>query len=298
MEEEIKPFGKLSGFVLKVIGMVVMTMDHIGIFLMASSSTQTLGLIFRIIGRLAFPIFMFLLAEGMIHTTHPFRYVLRLFGIYALITIVETVMVYGFSDLIGYTQHTLPPHPFTDLVVFGLTLACLKQKGWKKAFAVLPIAVVIASYVCDVYDCFHPSNVNLWFPFYLRVSSGIYGLFIALGFYFAPQIVKLLYRRTLAENNIPPNDFLLTTMGRKAINIVGITLFAIITVVLWGLTYLTPKGELGGGLDMSMQTYALLSTPILYLYNGKRGYDSKPFRIFSYFYFPVHLVILFLLFSL
>ena len=49
---------------------------------------------------------------------------------------------------------------------------------------------------------------------------------------------------------------------------------------------------------MSFETYSLLAIPLLYLYNGKRGYDSKAFRWITYLYFPVHLVVLFLIFAL
>ena len=296
--EETKRFGIFDGFWLKIIAMVLMTIDHIGIFLSASSSTQSLGLLFRIIGRVSFPLFIFLLAEGMRHTSRPFRYVLRLFGVYAAITLVETIAVYGFPDVIGYTPNSLSPHPFTDLVLIGLTLACLRQKGAWKWLALLPAGVVILSYGCDVYDCFHPSNVNHWFPFYLRAGYGIFGLLIALGFYFAPAVLGVLFRKPLNENGVSVNAFIETSSGRKALNIVSITLFFLVTVLLWGISYLTPKGELGGGIDMSLETYCLFATPFLYFYNGKRGYDSKIYRFIAYWYFPVHLIVLFLIFSI
>ena len=68
------PFG-LTGNLLKLIAMLTMTIDHIGVILLPQYR------ILRIIGRLAMPIYAFMIAEGC-HYTHDRRaYFLRLFGL-------------------------------------------------------------------------------------------------------------------------------------------------------------------------------------------------------------------------
>ena len=57
----------LSSFVLKIIALLTMTADHIGYLLFPSETWL------RIIGRLAFPIFAFVLAEGCRFTKRPLR---------------------------------------------------------------------------------------------------------------------------------------------------------------------------------------------------------------------------------
>ena len=70
---------KFSGTQLKIIALLSMLVDHIGCVLFPKVTA------FRIIGRLAFPIFAFLIAEGMVHTSNWKKYFLRLF-IFAIIS--------------------------------------------------------------------------------------------------------------------------------------------------------------------------------------------------------------------
>lgn len=62
----------LSNNTLKVIAMVSMLIDHTGLMLFPHIR------IFRIIGRLAFPIFAYMIAEGCTHTRNRLRYLLLL----------------------------------------------------------------------------------------------------------------------------------------------------------------------------------------------------------------------------
>lgn len=61
----------LSQETLKVIACVTMLLDHIGAIFVS-------GYTLRIIGRIAFPIFCFLMAEGAYYTKNPRKYTLRL----------------------------------------------------------------------------------------------------------------------------------------------------------------------------------------------------------------------------
>lgn len=64
----------MSGTTLKIIAALTMIVDHIGSILFPEE------IIFRIIGRIAFPIFCFLLVEGFIHTSNVKKYIGRLFA--------------------------------------------------------------------------------------------------------------------------------------------------------------------------------------------------------------------------
>ena len=69
----------LNAFTLKCVAILSMLVDHIGAGLFPDEMWM------RIVGRLAFPIFAFLICEGFYHTRSVKRYAIRL-GIFALIS--------------------------------------------------------------------------------------------------------------------------------------------------------------------------------------------------------------------
>ena len=71
--------GAVSAFDLKCIAVFSMLIDHIGAFLFPSEVWM------RYVGRLAFPIFGFLIVEGFFHTRDLKKYMSRLF-VFALIS--------------------------------------------------------------------------------------------------------------------------------------------------------------------------------------------------------------------
>ena len=65
----------ISGNTLKIIAAVSMLIDHIGMILFPQI------MIFRILGRLAFPLFAFMIAEGCKYTKNKLKYLLTIFSL-------------------------------------------------------------------------------------------------------------------------------------------------------------------------------------------------------------------------
>ena len=77
----------LSGFTLKIVALITMIIDHTGAVLFPEIEE------FRIIGRIAFPIYVFLVVEGVFHTSNIKRYLIRLLVFAAISEIPFNLMV-------------------------------------------------------------------------------------------------------------------------------------------------------------------------------------------------------------
>ena len=294
----------LSEFILKLIAIVTMTFDHIGAFIVQSSYSAffptnsvdyNIGLVFRGIGRLSFPLFALMLAEGMRKTKDREGYLLRLGIVWALITAVETVFYFTPK----YSSFALS-NAFTDLVMFALFVYLIEKKGAWKALAVLPLAYIVISFAANTSETFAANNglTSVWsgsFPGFLRCSYSLYGFLMFLGFYYAYPLADRAIKKTLQETETDLALYKQSKDYRSLVNLLGISFFLLDTVVFWGFSYLYPTADI---YQMSFQTYCLLDIFLLGMYNGQRGYDKKWFRYAEYAYYPLHLALIALVFGL
>lgn len=108
----------ISQETLKLFACVTMLLDHIG-------ATLVPGWTLRIIGRVAFPIFCFLLAEGAHYTRNPGKYALRLF-----IGVLLSELPFDFSLFGGWTMRH-------QSVMVTMLLGFLALEAMKRAKPVL-----------------------------------------------------------------------------------------------------------------------------------------------------------------
>ena len=85
MEKRNFKFAVLSGNVLKILAAIFMVIDHAGLMLFNYVKPM------RIIGRLAYPIFAFMIAEGCKYTKHKLKYFGNIFILGVLFQIVYYV---------------------------------------------------------------------------------------------------------------------------------------------------------------------------------------------------------------
>ena len=88
----------MSSLVLKITALITMIIDHYGAIFQGNI------IIYRIIGRLAFPIYCFLLVEGYTHTSNIKKYALRLI---AFAFISEVPFDLAFFGKIGFEHQNI-----------------------------------------------------------------------------------------------------------------------------------------------------------------------------------------------
>lgn len=125
----------MSGLLLKTIALLTMIIDHYGAIF------QPNIIIFRIIGRLAFPIYCFLLVEGYHHTSNVKKYAQRLL-IFALIS--EIPFDLAFYGKIGFVHQNI----FFTLLIGLSAIYFIDNKDGKYKFdstLVIIAAAVLAT---------------------------------------------------------------------------------------------------------------------------------------------------------
>ena len=94
------PFGGLTSNMLRTIAVLLMLSDHIWATAMSFGDWMTY------IGRMAFPIFAFQIAEGFVHTKNFKKYALRLLG-FAIVTEIPFNFFYSSRFFNPYHQNVL-----------------------------------------------------------------------------------------------------------------------------------------------------------------------------------------------
>lgn len=143
----------LNSFSLKMIAIITMLVDHIGAVLFPGE------MVFRYIGRIAFPIFIFLMVEGFYHTRDVRKYEIRM-AIFALIS--EIPFDLAFSGTLFYMGYQ---NVFFTLVI-GLVMMDL-MKRWEgaswKTLGVFVACLLLAELLHTDYSA---AGVLLIFVFY------------------------------------------------------------------------------------------------------------------------------------
>lgn len=172
----------INGLELKLIAVVTMLIDHIGCVLFPGQ------MVFRYIGRIAFPIFVFLIVEGFFHTRSIRKYEIRLL-IFALISEIPFDLAFNDSVLEFQSQNVF----FTlflgllmlDLIARAERYAASEKGHW--IGILILVAFVVAAFLLKT--DYSAGGILLIYCFYIfrnRPIQKYIGLFVISLLVFGP----------------------------------------------------------------------------------------------------------------
>ena len=243
-----------------------MTMDHIG----ASSilSDSLINEIFRSLGRLCAPVFLFLVVESLRHTSSKFKYTLRLYLAGALIHLLNIFTALNFNlSITGNIFQTF------FYVSFYICLIDTMSKNSKNINFLLFLLTLIPFLFVPI-EMFLIGNHSGWFyitkafipsPFSVEYSF----LFVLLGvsWYFCKNkylICAILIGFSIISYLIPITFFFTQTLATSVFHPAYFTAFHLFAQNQWLM---------------------ILAIPFILLYNGQKGGSLK---YFFYLYYPLH----------
>ena len=246
-ESAARKFG-ISSFVLHVAAMLFMLCDHVWATLLFDVTPLAY------IGRIAFPIFAFMLAEGFFHTKNHKKYLLRML-IFAVISEIPFNMLVGGG--IFYLTHQNVLWTFLIALCAMLILEQLKDRSIAIRCICYPLIVLIAFLV----------------GFITFVDYFGYGVITVLLFYFTC---------TTRKDPLPK---------RLIMMLIQLIVIIIINCKFLGGIYF-PFELFGHTFEIPTQYFAVLSLPIIWLYNGTQGPYNKFIKYLYYSFYPLHMLII------
>lgn len=275
-KENLPKWTGLSAYQIKMLAVLTMTIDHLGAYgfevpLFAEHKTML-----RLIGRMAAPLFLFLLTESIRHTKNKARFLRRLYLGAVWVGLFVTVTNYIWADTIGRFRQSNILFAYFYIAVYCIMIELLvlsiKQREWKKGAAAVAgmLATAVPHYIC------------VWID---NISFGEYGCTPEQAWTILDFVGSFVQSPLAAEYTI-----LFVIMGvlmyfaksksGKAMVLVLFSLFCYFGGRSPALHTTMIQSVLG-----FPQYFMVLAVPVLLLYNGEKGKGSK---YFFYLYYPLH----------
>ncbi len=278
-----------------------------------NASLNVLMVAMRLIGRIAFPIFCFLLVEGFLHTRNVAKYAIRL-ALFAAIS--EIPFDLAFYNKIPANNHQ---NVFFTLLIGLLTLIgfkIIKEKAentkqagdTEKVKAWLPVLGVLGALAVGGYIALIIHNIMKvlvetlnTMGFTISVSSTVTAIVIAVVLAGIALVVYAVMckQKSLQTASLRFADLFILMVGMVLADLLKTDYsgFGVLTVaVIYGLRKSHFKAMLGACIILTVMTpmeiTSFVNLIFIRFYNGARGLSLK--YIF-YIFYPAHLLILYLI---
>lgn len=302
----------ISGSTLKFIAVFSMLIDHIAASVLLnplvnanSAFMISLAHVMRMFGRLAFPIFCFLLIEGFLHTKNRKKYALRL-ALFALISEIPFDLAFSYKSFDFSYQNVFFTLLIGLLVMIGFQT--ITDRWNEKKWLIVPalFGILSAAYITLNYAVIGALNFIDHILYYagsdhlIILNFTSYSLLLGLCAMLGIAAYLLMRKKYASEK---ANVF----FARFAVLAFGMTLaavlntdyfeFGVLTIAVMYALRKSRVAEMAAGtvtlvFAMFNELPALLNIPLIYWYNGKRGLKLK---YFFYIFYPAHLLLLYLI---
>lgn len=266
---QIKTYGLFAN-TLKILALVSMLIDHVAVYFYWCIP-NVLQNMMRIFGRIAMPLFVFMLVQGFFKTKNFKKYVLRV-GICAVITQV-IISILGYVNVKFYQDYVIRVYTFGNILFsFVLTLLLLKViheplilKKYTKDQNVI-IKVLLGIVIMSVYV-------------FVNIDYGTAVPVLAVLLY-AVERFRITVLITKSKPNFSFKGIVINTVDELTIDRIykGLIALCILIVIVF----------------CNVNIWALASVIPILLYNGEKKSQSKKQKMFYYVFFPLHHSLLYL----
>lgn len=255
-----RKYVKISTSILKIIALIAMLLDHL-----EGSFPNTFPVAFGWIGRIAIPVFMFCVIQGLIHTSNTRKYLIRLY----IGSVIMSVGSFILQTFFSKAQFQIADNIFATFFLLAVLITLAKTKLTPK------------------------KKMRLWIYFVvIQIISFL--LIIRL------QMVSRSF--AYLANGLLPN--IISSQGSILFLMLGILMYAfknnrlkfsVMYVIFCVLMFV---GAVFSGFTVQNLFFAnyqwmmIIALPLMLAYNGERG---RSLKYFFYTFYPLHIWILFLI---
>lgn len=249
---------KLNTFALKIIALVAMLIDHL-----EGSFPNIFPVAFGWIGRIAIPVFMFCVVQGLMHTSNTKKYLFRLY----IGSVVMSVGSFILQTSFAKAQFQIVDNFFAVLFLVAVLISLAKSK----------LAMNI--------------RIGLWVGFTLMQI---------VGFMLITRLQAISASYAHLANGLMPN--VLKSEGSVVFTVLGVLMYVFrsnrlkFTVMYALFCVLMLSSAVITGFTVqnlfynNYQWMMIIALPVMLSYNGERG---KSLRYFFYAFYPLHIWMLF-----
>ncbi|EMW5460717.1 hypothetical protein AAFB28_002425 [Enterococcus faecalis] len=245
----------LTGFQLKIIGLITMVIDHLAEFF----NFLGVPVWFHWIGRITAPIFLFESSEGFVHTSNRKKYMLRLLIGFWGMNFINLIL----NEYFLVNGDIIANNIFSTLflgTVYMQSIAYLKERKFVASFFwfIIPILIGLISFIFTIGEMNEIKLIclqlyTLFLPSLFVTEGGF--LMVALG------VLFYIFH------------------GKRYFQVLSLGIISIISAAANGFSDLFSN---------NYQWMMFFSAIPIILYNGEKG---KGLKSFFYYFYPAHIIV-------